>query len=110
MKKRRAYSRFAKEAGMLLGKEIQYERKIKNWSEQNLAERAGISRTTLQKIEAGDMTVALGLVFETAAILGIPLFVEEDPSLTKSIRQTSEKLALLPKRIRSKNRKVKDEF
>lgn len=110
MKIKRTYSRIAKDAGDLLGKEIQLARKEKAWSEQKLAERLGISRTTLQKIESGNMTVAIGLVLEAAAILGIPLFIEENPSITKSIRNTTDKLSLLPKRIRNKTKKVKDDF
>ncbi|WP_244290425.1 hypothetical protein [Leptospira bourretii] len=56
------------------------------------------------------MTVAIGLVFEAAVILGIPIFLEENPSLSKSIRKTTDKLTLLPKRIRNKTKKVKDDF
>ncbi|TGM45974.1 helix-turn-helix domain-containing protein [Leptospira vanthielii] len=110
MKIIRTYSRLAKEAASLLGKEIQLARKERVWSEQTLAERIGISRTTLQKMEAGDMTVAIGLVLEAAVILGIPLFASETPSLTQSIRSASDKLTLMPKRIRNKTKKVKDDF
>lgn len=100
----------AQEASLLLGKEIQIARKEKRWSEQMLAERIGISRTTLQKIEAGDLTVAIGLVWEAAVILGIPILLDENPSLSKSVQNTTDKLALLPKRIRAKTSKVKDDF
>ena len=110
MKKNRSYSRYATSAATLLGKEIQYARKKKKWSEKILSERIGISRTTLQKIESGEMTVAIGLVFEAATIVGIPLFVEESPSISKSIRDTNEKLTLLPKRIHTKQKQVKDDF
>ncbi|MGV3665613.1 MAG: helix-turn-helix transcriptional regulator [Leptospira bouyouniensis] len=110
MKITRTYSRLAKEAGALLGKEIQLARKEKAWSEQTLAERIGISRTTLQKIESGDMTVAIGLALEAAVILGIPLFATESPSLSQSIQSASDKLTLMPKRIRTKTKKVKDDF
>jgi transcriptional regulator with XRE-family HTH domain len=75
-----------------------------------LSERVGISRATLQKIESGEMTVAIGLVFEAAIIVGIPLFLEERPSIAKSIRDTNEKLTLLPKRIHTKQKQVKDDF
>ena len=75
-----------------------------------MSERVGISRATLQKIESGEMTVAIGLVFEAAIIVGIPLFLEERPSIAKSIRDTNEKLTLLPKRIHTKQKQVKDDF
>jgi hypothetical protein len=45
----------------------------RKWSEANLAERAGISRATLQKIEAGAMSPAIGLVFEVATLAGSAL-------------------------------------
>ena len=57
MVKQRAYSKYAKEAAFLLGQQIKLGRKNRQWSEQNLAERAGISRATLQKIEAGEMSM-----------------------------------------------------
>jgi len=50
------------------------------------------------------------LVFEAATIVGIPLFLEENPSISKSIRDTNEKLTLLPKRIHTKQKQVKDDF
>lgn len=110
MKITRTYSRIAKEAAVLLGKEIRLARKERSWSEQSLAERIGVSRATLQKIEAGDMTVSIGLVLEAAVIVGLPLFPIENLSLSQSIRSTSDKLTLLPKRIRSKTGKVHDDF
>ena len=51
----RTYSKYAQEAAVLLGEQIKLGRKRRRWSEQNLAERAGISRATLQKIEKGEM-------------------------------------------------------
>lgn len=56
----RTYSRLAKNARSLLIKEIQLTRKEMAWSERILAERIGISRITLRKIEAVDITVAIG--------------------------------------------------
>ena len=42
--KKRAYSRYTKEAMHLMGMQIQLGRKQKGWTEKELAERAGISR------------------------------------------------------------------
>jgi transcriptional regulator with XRE-family HTH domain len=106
----RAYSKYAKEAAFLLGQQIKLGRKKRKWSEQSLAERAGISRATLQKIEAGAMSPSLGLVFEVAALVGVPLFEQESRSLATSIELTQSKIALLPKRIRDKTRAVDDDF
>lgn len=106
----RTYSRYTVEAVRLLGKQIRLERRRKKWSEQNLAERAGISRATLQKIEKGDMSCSIGLVFETAALVGLA-FVEEDAShLITRQEQVDDKLALLPKRIRKQAVTVDDDF
>ncbi len=63
MPKQRTYSQYAQEAAVLMGEQIKLGRKQRHWSEINLAERAGISRATLQKIENGAMSCAVGLVF-----------------------------------------------
>lgn len=109
MVKQRAYTRYAQEAALLLGKQIQLGRKQRKWSEQNLAQRVGISRATLQKIEKGEMTCAIGLVFETAALVGVDLFEQDRIPIGVSIEQANNKIALLPKRIKLKI-KVDDDF
>ena len=108
--KQRAYSKYAKEAAFLLGQQIKLGRKERQWSEQNLAERAGISRATLQKIEAGEMSPSIGLVFEVAALVGVPLFDQESRVLATGIELAQSKIALLPRRIRSKTKAVDDDF
>ena len=110
MKTSRTYSKFAIEAATLLGEQIKLARKLRKWSESSLAERAGISRATLQKIEAGDMSCAIGLVFETASVVGISLFESDTQPLTKNIQRTRDTLALLPKKIKAKKKKVDDDF
>ncbi|MBU0995300.1 MAG: helix-turn-helix domain-containing protein [Proteobacteria bacterium] len=108
--KQRTYSKYAKEAALLLGHQIKLGRKEHNWSEQNLADRAGISRATLQKIEAGEMSPAIGLVFEVASLVGVNLFEQDKQPLATSIDLTQSKILLLPKRIRSKTKAVDDDF
>jgi transcriptional regulator with XRE-family HTH domain len=110
MTKQRTYSKFAKEAAFLLGQQIKLGRKKRQWSEQNLAARAGISRATLQKIEAGEMSPSIGLVFEVAALVGVPLFEQDSRGLATSIELTQSKIALLPKRIKNKTTAVDDDF
>jgi len=110
MVKQRTYSKYAKEAVFLLGQHIKLGRKKRKWSEQNLAARAGISRATLQKIEAGEMSPSIGLVFEVAALVGVPLFEQDSRALATSIELTQSKIALLPKRIRDKTKAVDDDF
>lgn len=108
--KKRTYSKYTKEAAVLLGQQIKLGRKERKWSEQNLADRAGISRATLQKIESGEMSPSIGLVFETAALVGVPLFEQDHLALSTRIDLTQSKLALLPKRIRNKKKAVDDDF
>lgn len=95
---------------LLLGQQIKLGRKNRKWSEKNLADRAGISRTTLQKIENGEMTCAIGLVFEVAALVGVNLFQQDNQPLATSIDLTQSKIALLPKRIQPKKRAIDDDF
>lgn len=96
---------------MLLGKLIKLRRKERKWTEQELAERAGISRTTLKKIEKGDMSVEIGLMFEVAVLVGIKLFDEERSSLVSHISRADDKLAVLPKAVHKRRKvSVEDDF
>jgi transcriptional regulator with XRE-family HTH domain len=110
MKRQRTYSSYAKEAAVLLGEQIRLGRKQKRWTENGLAERAGISRATLQKIEKGDMSCAVGLVFEVAMLVNIPLFEQDTYPLSRQVEQFRDKVALLPQRIRTRQREVDEDF
>ena len=110
MVKDRAYSRYTREAAALLAKQIQLGRKQRKWTERELADRAGISRATLQKIEKGELSVAIGLVFEVAALVGVTLFDEERTSLAAHLARTDDKLALLPSAVRKRRTTVHDDF
>ena len=110
MAKARTYSRYTREAATLLAKQIRLRRKQRRWTELELAERAGISRATLQKIEKGELSVAIGLVFEVAVLVGVHLFEPEGHSLTAHIAMTDDKLVLLPSAVRKRGRPVGDDF
>ncbi len=110
-KKQRTYSRQSIDAAILLGKHIQLGRKERALTEVDLADRAGISRTTLQKIEKGDPRCELGLYFEVATLVGVPLFnIENTAALTMDIDRVNDKIALLPKSIHKKKKEVDDAF
>ena len=94
----------------MLGEQIRLGRKQRKWTEQNLADRAGISRATLQKIERGELSPAIGIAFEVATLVGVNLFEQDKLPLSKHIEQTRDKIALLPKRIQVKNKAVDDDF
>jgi len=110
MTKQRTYSKYAQEAAILMGEQIKLGRKLRKWTEKNLADRAGISRATLQKIENGEMSCSIGLVFEVATLVNVNLFEQKDLPLSKHLEQTRDKIALLPLRIRAKTKEVDDDF
>ncbi len=110
MAKQRTYSKYAQEAAVLLGEHIKLGRKQRRWSESNLAQRAGISRATLQKIEKGEVGCAIGLVFEVATLVGVKLFEFENVPLHIQVEHMKDKVALLPKRIRTTDKPVYDDF
>ena len=106
----RTYSRYSRDASALLGtliREARHERKL---TAQELADRAGISRGLLRRIEKGNLKCEIGAVFEVATIVGIKLFDADESTLTKYLRQTREKLALLPKSVRNKSNALRDDF
>ena len=110
--KNRAYSRYSKEAATLLGKLIKLGRKDRKLTAQDLADRAGITRVTLRKIENGDLKCEIGLAFEVATIVGVSLFDAEKSSLTMAmqINRADDKLSLLPKSTHKPKRVVEDDF
>lgn len=106
----RSYSRLTEEALSLLGKEIRLARKMRGMTEADLAARVGISRTTLKFIEKGSPRTEIGLVFEAATLVGVPLFVPEAATLAPQIGRAEEKLVLLPKSVRRPRKEVMDDF
>ena len=107
---KRTYSAYSTDAMYLLGTAIRAERKIKKMSEKELAERVGVARSVVQRVEKGDMTCGVGIVFELAHIVGISLFDAGASRLSSHIKQVEEKLTLLPKAIRKKTRVIDDDF
>jgi len=106
----RTYSRTTQEALVLMGGQIRLARKQRKMTEVELAGRIGIARSTLQLIEKGHAKVEIGLVFEAATLVGVPLFVSEPSRLTAQIERVDDKLALLPQAVRQSRSEVKDDF
>lgn len=106
----RTYSRYSREALALLGGLLRQARLEKKMGTQALAERAGISRDMLYRIEKGDPRCEIGVVFELAAILGVPLFEPDLGALQARRRDTELRLALLPKAVHVPRTGVKDDF
>lgn len=106
----RTYSRITRHAAALLGKQIKIARKESKMTAKELAERAGISRGLLQRIEKGNLKCQIGTVFEVATLVGIKLFDAGASSLTTMIRQADDKIALLPKHTHPSKKIVDDDF
>jgi len=103
-------SRYSREALLLLGRLIRTERIKKQLGVEELAERAGISRSMMQRVERGDPSCNIGAVFETAAIVGVPLFEEESGRLSNRVREQANTLKLMPKAVRKSEVVVNDDF
>jgi transcriptional regulator with XRE-family HTH domain len=97
----------AREAAQLLGSMIRVGRLRRRWTMAELAERVGVSRQTLAKIEHGDPTVAIGTCFEAAHLVDVPLFDSEDNRNRLAAYKRAE-LALLPASARKVT--VDDDF
>lgn len=110
MAQKRVYAQQSIEAVALLGQQIKLARKERRWSEQALAQRGGISRGTLQKIEKGDLSCAIGLVFELASIVSLPFFASDQVSLPMQLDRVQDKIALLPQRLRAEKKVIDDDF
>ena len=106
----RTYSRHSQTASALLGGLIRVARKNRKFTAQEVADRAGISRGLLQRIEKGNPKCEIGAVFEVAAIVGVELFDADQSTLTQHLHRTEEKLKLLPKSVRNKTKAVRDDF
>ena len=82
----RPYSRYGREAVVVLGQHIRINRIEQKRSVQELAERVGISRDMMRRIEQGDPRCGIGLVFEAATVVGVALFEEDRNDLTESVQ------------------------
>ena len=108
--KKRSYARYTIAAVELLGLLVQVERKSRRMTAQDMADRLGVDRSTLHRLEQGDPKVELGLAFEACAILGIPLFEEDARGVSMRLDEAGKRLALLPRRVRPKPLSISDDF
>src|SRR3954470_3698753 len=100
----RPYSRYSREATVMLGQLIRLGRISRKLTFEELAERAGMSRGLLYRIEKGDPGCAIGSVFEVTAIVGLRLFDADQAALAKGVASNEATLALLPKSVRKSTR------
>ncbi|MCX7116531.1 MAG: helix-turn-helix domain-containing protein [Legionellales bacterium] len=110
MVNKRVFSHYTKDAALLLGQLIKAGRFEKKMTAKDLASRAGISRGTIQKIEQGHLSCELGLVFEVAMIVGVRLFETNKTSISHLLDITTNKITLLPQRVRHTHEDLDDNF
>jgi transcriptional regulator with XRE-family HTH domain len=103
----KASSRVARESAQVLGQAIRVARIDRRWTLADLAERAGVTRQTMSKVERGEPSVALGTYFEAAWLVGVPLF-ESDEARSRYAAHQRVELALLPSTARRRRDSVID--
>lgn len=91
-------SRPTKDALKILAAMIRASRIQHGMSAAKLAERVGVSRGAIQRLEAGEAGTAIGTAFEAAIVLGIPLFDVAADDLATLRKQKQDINALLPQR------------
>jgi transcriptional regulator with XRE-family HTH domain len=109
MKRTRTYSPVTVEAARLLGARVRLARRERRWTLQELADRVGVTHVTMGKVERGDLTVGLGVAFEAAAVLGVPLFHEDRSRRSLEAGRVDDRLAVLPQLVR-KPVEIDDDF
>lgn len=88
------------EAALLLGKHIRLARRERRWTLKELADRIGVTHVTMRKVERGDLTVGLGVAFEAATVVGVPLFHADASRRSLELNRVDDRLALLPQTVR----------
>ncbi len=88
-------------AARQIGENIAVWRRFQNLTAEQLAERAGVSRPTISKLERGDLGVGLGVVLEVLRALGQldAVVTATDPYETDLGRIRAGET--VPKRVRS---------
>lgn len=105
----RTYSAYSLEAMELLGEQIRIGRRERRWAQAELAERAGVSVRTVNRVEHGDPRVSLGTAFELAALVGVPLFQPDRERLSLDLDRARAHSTVLPQRVRG-GAPVDDDF
>lgn len=106
----REYLSATRDAVRVLGLQLATARRVQRRTAIEVAERADITRVTLRNIERGDPAVAIGLYFEVATVLSVPLFGADGAQLADLAARGELELALLPSRVRARDVDVDDDF
>lgn len=103
-------SRLATEALRLLGAHIEALRKRRGWTQANLADRTGISTETVRLMEQGDPACRIGLVFECAVLVGVPLFEDSREQIDLLRERIHIIRALMPKQLPQPRHDIDNDF
>ncbi len=93
-----------------LGAEVAAGRRQVGWTQLELAQRLGVSRKLVSRIESGNPGVSVGVAFEAAVLVGVPLFGVESRDLDLVSDRAVARAALLPHRIRSAPVEIENNF
>ena len=100
---KRNWSRTVRVLGKALGRQVTLARRRKHWTEEELATRARLSRSTLVKIEQGRGNVALNAILEVCWLLEVPVLGVTDLKDAEALlRRTEADLELVAQRVRSR--------
>jgi transcriptional regulator with XRE-family HTH domain len=104
------YSPQTLDAARVLGLRIAEGRRRRRWTQAELSERAGISKVTLRNAEHGEPTVAVGVMFELAVLVGVELYGLPLGGLRDLAARERDRLALLPAHVYPQQVNVDDDF
>ena len=110
MRRSHTYSPQTLDAARVLGLRIAEGRRRRRWTQAELCERAGVSKATLRNAERGEPTVAVGVMFELATLVGVELYGLPPGDLRDLAARESDRLALLPAHVHPRHVSVDDNF
>ena len=108
LRRSHTYSPQTLDAARVLGLRIAEGRR--RWTQAELCERAGVSKATLRNAERGEPTVAVGVMFELATLVGVELYGLPPRDLRDLAARESDRLALLPAHVYPRQVSVDDNF
>ena len=109
--KKQNYARYTLAALERLGQLVAIARREQRMTAQDLADRIGVARGMIQRLEVGNPKIDIGVAFEACTILSIPLLGEEDAAtMTLRSDESRKLLALLPRYARARAVELADDF
>lgn len=106
----RPTSRYAKEAAELLGLLIRRARVDRQMTAAEVADRAGMSRGLVHRIEKGDLGASIGAAFEVASVVGVRLFDQDARGMNLKVNEARSVNTLLPQAVRTSTGPVEEDF